>query len=75
MENFNATKRNNLVRNLVPENYNYRKFAKIWSFKSVEKRLNQAFSRKFALLSCALGFNEVGVVFFNDLDYILKLTN
>lgn len=26
---------------LVPENHNYRKFAKIWSFISVEKRLKQ----------------------------------
>lgn len=26
---------------LVPENHNYRKFAKIWSFKSVEKRLKK----------------------------------
>ena len=29
------------LEDLVPENHNYRKFAKIWSFKSVEKRLKK----------------------------------
>ena len=29
------------LEDLVPENHNYRKFAKIWSFKSVEERLKK----------------------------------
>ena len=29
------------LEDLVPENHNYRKFAKIWSFKSVEARLKK----------------------------------
>lgn len=29
------------LEELVPENHNYRKFAKLWSFKSVEKRLKK----------------------------------
>jgi len=29
------------LEDLVPENHNYRKFVKIWSFKLVEKRLKK----------------------------------
>ena len=29
------------LEDLVPEDHNYRKFARIWSFKSVEKRLQK----------------------------------
>ncbi len=29
------------LEDLVPENHNYRKFTKVWSFKSVEKRLKK----------------------------------
>ena len=29
------------LEDLVPENHNYRKFVKIWSFKFVEKRLKK----------------------------------
>ena len=30
---------------LVPQNHNYRKFAKIWSFKYAEKRLKKVGKR------------------------------
>ena len=29
------------LEDLVPENHSYRKFAKIWTFKHVEKRLKK----------------------------------